>query len=236
VAQFPGAPKPDALKSAVAATVNMDAPEAALLEHPTAAWLEARIALVECEGQLVRNKPLTFSDVAGLLAKETGNSPEQCARLLREVLLWLGGTNKRLLDAGKRYTHLPFKLHQFFSQTGAIYVTLDQGGQRHITLQAGYHVPGEPDRPLFAAVFSRYSGETLLCVMKDLAGRKLTPRAFYPSEDEEDDVTRGYLIPNADLWNPETDLELLPDSWLDVNSAGQVRVQKKYQARIPMRH
>lgn len=235
VAQFPGVPKLDALKLAVVAPVNMAATEATLLAHPTAAWLEARIALVECEGELVRNKPQTFSDVAGLLAKETGHSAEQCARHLREVLLWLGATNKRLLDLGKRYTHLPFKLHQFFSQTGAIYVTLDRGGQRHITLQAGYHVPGEPDRPLFAAVFSRYSGEILLCVLKDSAGRKLMPRAFYPSEDEEDDATRGYLIPNADLWNPETDLELLPDSWLDVNSAGQIRVQKKYQARMPRR-
>jgi len=234
-AKFPGAPKPDALKSAVAAPIKMDGLEAALLAHPTAAWLEDRIALAEREGQLVRNRPLRFSDVVGLLAGETGYSQAQCEYHLREVLLWIGATNKRLLDAGKRYTHLPFKLHQFFSQTGAIYVSLDRGGQRHITLQAGYHVPGEPDRPLFAAVFSRYSGETLLCVSKDPAGRKLMPREFYPSEDEEDDVTKGYLIPNADLWNPETDLELLPDSWLDVNSAGLVRVQKKYQARMPQR-
>lgn len=234
-AKFPGAPKPDTLKSAVATLIKMDGSEAALLAHPTAAWLEDRIALAEREGQLVRNKPLRFSDVVGLLAEGTGYSKLQCEQHLREVLLWIGATNKRLLDAGKRYTHLPFKLHQFFSQTGAIYVSLDRGGQRHITLQAGYHVPGEPDKPLFAAVFSRYSGETLLCVSKDLAGRKLMPREFYPSEDEEDDVTKGYLIPNADLWNPETDLELLPDSWLDVNSAGLVRVQKKYQARMPQR-
>jgi len=235
VAKFPGAPKPDALKAAVAAPVNMNAPESALLAHPTAAWLEACIALAEREGQLVRNKPLRFSDVASLLAEQTGHSQPQCDQHLRQVLLWLGGTNKRLLEDGKRYTHLPFKLHQFFSQTGAIYVTLDRGDQRHITLQAGYHVLGEPDRPLFAAVFSRYSGETLLCVSKDPAGRKLMPRAFYPSQDEEDDITRGYLIPNADLWNPETDLELLPDSWLDINSAGQIRVQKKYKARMPQR-
>lgn len=235
MAKFPGAPELSNLKAAVAAPVKMDASEASLLAHPTAAWLEARIALAEREGELVRNKPLTFSDVASLLATETRQPTEQCAKHLKEVLLWLGATNKRLLDAGKRYTHLPFKLHQFFSQTGAIYVTLDRDGQRYITLQAGYHVPSEPDRPLYAAVFSRYSGETLLCVSKDPAGRKLMPREFYPSEDEEDDVTRGYLIPNADLWNPETDLELLPDSWLDVNSAGQIRVQKKYQARMPRR-
>jgi superfamily II DNA/RNA helicase len=235
VAKFPGAPKLEALKSAVASPVNMDAPESALLAHPTAAWLEACIALAEREGQLVRNKPLRFSDVTSLLAEQTGHSQSQCDQHLREVLLWLGGTNKRLLDEGKRYTHLPFKLHQFFSQTGAIYVTLDRGAERHITLQAGYHVVGEPDRPLFPAVFSRYSGETLLCVSKDPAGRKLIPRTFYPSQDEEDDITRGYVIPNADLWNPETDLELLPDSWLDVNSAGQIRVQKKYKARMPQR-
>lgn len=235
VAKFPGTPDADVLKAAVAAPVKMEASEATLLAHPTAAWLESRIALAEREGELVRNQPLTFSHVAKLLAEETGHSAELCAKHLQDVLLWLGATNKRLLDSGQRYTHLPFKLHQFFSQTGAIYITLDQGGQRHITLQAGYHVPGEPDRPLFAAVFSRYSGETLLCVLKDPAGRKLMPREFYPSQDEEDDVTRGYLIPNADVWNPETDLELLPDSWLDISSAGQVRVQKKYKARIPQR-
>jgi hypothetical protein len=101
----------------------MNASEAALLTHPTAAWLEACIALAEREGQLVRNKPLRFSDVARLLAEQTGHAQAQCEQHLREVLLWLGGTNKRLLDEGKRYTHLPFKLHQFFSQTGAIYVT-----------------------------------------------------------------------------------------------------------------
>lgn len=235
VAKFPGMPDSGALKAAVAAPVTMDAPEAVLLAHPTAAWLEGSIALAEREGELVRNKPLTFSDVVNRLANETGFAVEQCAKHLREVLLWLGATNKRLLDTGRRYTHLPFKLHQFFSQTGAIYVSLDRDGERYITLQAGYHVPNDPKRPLFAAVFGRYSGETFLCVAKSPTGRKLMPREFFPSEDEDDDVTRGYVIPNADVWNPETDIELLPDSWLDVTSSGQVRVQKKYQSRIPQR-
>ena len=235
VGKFSGAPALAALKAAIATQVNVNEPESALLSHPTAAWLEARVALAEQEGELVRNRPLTFSQVADLLAKETGCPVDDCAAHLGTVLLWLGATNKRLLDAGKRYTHLPFKLHQFFSQTGAIYVTLDRGEQRFITLQAGYHVPGEPERPLFAAVFSRYSGENFLCVSKDLSGRKLRPREFYPSEDDDDDSTRGYLIPNPENWNPETDLELLPDSWLDVSSAGLIRVQKKYQGRMPQR-
>src|SRR5262249_15999213 len=132
VAKFPGIPEANALRSAVVTPVNLEAPEIALLAHPTAAWLESKIALAEREGDLVRNKPLTFSDVADLLATETGHQTDRCAQHLREIMLWIGGTNKRLLDAGKRYTHLPFKLHQFFSQTGAIYVTLDRGPERFI--------------------------------------------------------------------------------------------------------
>ena len=61
------------------------------------------------------------------------------------------------------------------------------------------------------------------------------PRGFYPKEEEEDDSTDGYLIPNTDVWNPETDLELLPDSWLEVAAGGQVRVVKKYRDRLPQR-
>jgi ATP-dependent helicase YprA (DUF1998 family) len=49
-AKFPGAPATEVLKSAVASPVNQEAPEAALLAHPTAAWLEARIALAERDG------------------------------------------------------------------------------------------------------------------------------------------------------------------------------------------
>ncbi len=235
VARFPAVSNTDALRSAVTSPVNLNAPEAALLSHPTVAWLEARIALREFEGELVRNAPFTFSAVVELLRGETGHSQDECTRHLRDVLLWIGNVNKRMLNDGKRYTYLPFKLHQFLSQTGAVYVTLDRDATRHITLRAGYHVPGEPERPLFAAVFSRYSGETFLCVSKDLSGRKLLPREFYPSEDEEDDLARGYLIPNPDVWNPETDLELLPDSWLEAGPAGQLRVQKKYRGRMPQR-
>jgi hypothetical protein len=215
--------------------VNLNAPEAALRAHATPAWIESRIALAERDGHLVRNRPLTFTAIADVLAEETGLPTEQCATHLRSVLLWLSRVNNSLPAERKRYAYLPFKLHQFFSQTGAVYVSLERDGTRHITLLAGYHVPGEPERPLYPAVFSRYSGETFLCVSRDAAGKKLVPRGFYPRDEEEDDSTDGYLIPNTDVWNPETDLELLPDSWLEVAAGGQVRVVKKYRDRLPQR-
>ncbi len=233
--RFSGVPKAEALKAAVSAPVNLSAAEAALRAYPTAAWLESRVALLERDGQLVRNQPLTVSRIVELLAEDTGLSTERCAGHLRDVLLWTAQVNANLPPERKRYAFLPFKLHQFFSQTGAVYLTLDRGGQRHITLQAGYHVPGEPERPLYPAVFSRFSGETFLCVAKDASGRKLRPRPFYASEDDDEDSTRGYLIPNADVWNPETDEELLPDSWLEDGPGGKRRVVKKYRSRVPQR-
>ena len=53
------------------------------------------------------------------------------------------------------------------------------------------------------------------------------PRAFYPSQDEEDDITRGYLYSERRLcgilkpiWN------FCRNPWLDVSSAGQVRAKE----------
>lgn len=235
MARFAGPAAVSALQAAVLALVNLDAPEADLRSHPTAAWLESRIALREQDGRLVRNTPRTLTSVVAELASTTSAPPEQCATHLQQVLLWAGRVNAALPPERKRYAYLPFKLHQFFSQTGAVYVTLDRDDQRHITLEAGYHVPGEPDRPLFPAVFSRLSGETFLCVSRDASGHRLLPREFYPSEDDEDDVTRGYLIPRLEVWNPETDTELLPDSWLEAGPGGVTRVLKKYRGRIPQR-
>jgi hypothetical protein len=233
VRRFGGVPNRAALAEAVAKPISVGAPESELVGHPTLAWIESRIALTESEGELLRNKPLTFSQIASLLAEETGEAPETCTKHLRNVLLWIARVNSALPAARRRYAYLPFKLHQFFSQTGAVYITLDRSDRRHITLQPGYHVPGEPERPIYPAVFSRYSGETFVCVSRDESGKKLTPRQFYASESEETGRSNGYLIPNVDCWNPETDLEMLPDSWLEAGPGGVIRVVKKYRSRVP---
>lgn len=235
VRRFAGAPDTVQLAAAVATPVDLGASESALCAHPTPAWIESRIALAERDGKLVRNRPLTFTEIAVALAGETKLDEATCIEHLRSVLLWLGQVNANLPPERKRYAYLPFKLHQFFSQTGAVYVSLDRDETRHITLETGLHVPGEPERPLYPAVFSRYSGATFLCVLRDSSGKKLTPRAFYPSQDEDDEATSGYLIPDPDVWNPETDMELLPDSWLEIAPGGVLRVVKKYRDRLPQR-
>ena len=59
-----------------------------------------------------------------------------CRACLADLLLWISTVNQRLRSTGSRYTILPFKLHQFISQTGSVYTTLDQDENRFITLGA----------------------------------------------------------------------------------------------------
>ena len=121
---------------------------------------------------------------------------------------------------------LPFKLHQFISQTGSVYTTLDQDEDRFITLEPGVYKPDEEDKkPIFPNVFSRASGHAFLCVSR--IGDRLEPREFRDSSEDDDEATDGYLIIGDDVWDPVEDLELLPESWLRMTKSGPVPDSRK---------
>lgn len=233
--RFGQSPTLEALIRAVSGEVDPLGNEANLSQHPTLAWIESCVALAKKDGELVRRKPMTMAQIVDLLATQTGQSTELCDHHLRAILLWISQVNANLPSERRRYAYLPFKLHQFISQTGAVYVSLDAAEVRHVTLQPGYHVPTDSERPLYTAVFSRYSGETFLCVTKDVSTHKLRPRQFYAKDDQEEDTTDGYLIPNFAVWNASSDLELLPDSWIEDGPGGTLRPIKKYRGRVPSR-
>jgi hypothetical protein len=97
-----------------------------LKTHPVAVWLENRVALEERDEHLVRRTPQCISDIVAALAQESGVAEDVCRQFLADLLQWTSAVNQRLQDAGQRYTILPFKLHQFISQTGSVYTTLDR--------------------------------------------------------------------------------------------------------------
>ncbi len=140
--RFTAAHAGDALRSAVLAPVDGGVDEATLKLHPTPAWLESEIALAETEGRLVRNRPITFRAIVEKLHEATQCGEQASEQHLKEVLLWISEVNRALPPERKRYAYMPFKLHQFLSQTGAVLTSLEPQGQRYITLEAGYHVPG----------------------------------------------------------------------------------------------
>lgn len=225
-------PSSESLNEAMQAGVKPEGDLNLLKNHPTAIWLENAIALEEKEGLLVRRKPAAFSEIVRRLSETTGAEPGRCREHLQSVLEWITWTN--VTRKNERYTYLPFKLHQFISQTGSVYTTLDQGSERHITLEPGvYRADSEEKKPIFANVFSRVSGHAFICVAKNPSTRLLEPREFREFGDEGADQTDGYLIMGEDIWDPVSDIENLPDSWLKRRPNGSVEVAKDYAPLLP---
>jgi len=225
--KFTGAlPDRASLAQAVAATIAPEADESTLRSNPLAVWLENRIALEERDGRLERRRPMRIGEVVASLAEDSGQSADLCRKSLAELLLWISIVNQRVQDSGSRYTILPFKLHQFIAQPGSVYATLDQDENRFITLEPGIYKQDDANKkPIFPNVFSRATGHPFICVSR--VGDHLEPREFRAASDEESPATDGYLLVGDDIWDPETDLEYLPESWLRVTKRGVVPDSKK---------
>ncbi|MDF0643142.1 MAG: DEAD/DEAH box helicase [Nitrospira sp.] len=197
-----------------------------LKDNPVAIWLENRMALDVQDGELVRGKPRRISEIVVLLSQESGVPVDSCRRFLEQLLQSISAANKRLRDAGIIYTLLPFKLHQFISQTGSVYTTLDQDENRFITLEPGIYKQDEDDKkPIFPLVFSRASGHPFICVSH--TGNRLEPREFRESSEDDDQGNDGYVIPGEGLWDPAEDIDFLPESWLRLTKSGPVPDTKK---------
>jgi superfamily II DNA/RNA helicase len=226
-------PETNLLAKSVHLEIDRDADVKTLKSHPTAIWLENKIALRESDGELVRNVSRTFSEISNLLSEESGREIEICRQHLMELMDWINKVNERSADP--RYTYLPFKLHQFFAQTGSVYTSLTQSGNRHITLEPGVYKSDSEGKkkPIFPNVFSRGSGYAFLCVYKHEEQKQLIPREFDDRDREGNACIPGYLITSEDVWDPERDLESLPDAWFKTSRSGEISVQKKYANRIP---
>ena len=219
-------PSTSQLASCLQSNFSDSGSEAELTEFALAHWLENNIALVEKEGILVRNRPLTFTEISEILSRESGLDKEICASQLIVLLEWITKVN-----AVAEKPYLPFKLHQFISQTGSVYLTLDN---QTITLKAGAFANKDGEnKPLYPIVFSRTSGQEFICIIKNEGSEKLIPREFNNRADDNEDLTAGYIIPDIDAWDPTIDIEKLPDAWVKVNARGQINVIPKYRDRIP---
>lgn len=218
-------PRGPELATAIHNGINPEDDADTLKRHPVAVWLENCVALEERDGHLVRGEPRRISDIVAALARESGVAEQVCRQFLADLLQWTSTVNKRLQDTGDRYTILPFKLHQFISQMGSVYTTLDQDENRFITLEPGiYKQDEEEKKPIFANVFSRASGHAFICTSR--IDNRLEPREFRDSS-EENEATDGYLIVGEDIWDPAEDLEYLPDAWVRITKNGRVPDSKR---------
>lgn len=180
------------LKAALDGEIKNTAKEN-ILENPVAIWLERTIAVRNEGGRRRRNDPRTLQEMAHALSIETGTSAAVCEKRIIEILIWAESLNIECAKEKKKDTILPFKLHQFISQTGYVYVTLENARDRYITLDPNPFVklsPNEPEVPVFQTVFSRVSGEEFICVRKNFSQSKLVFRDFNENQNpkNEDDL------------------------------------------------
>ncbi|MBK7387653.1 MAG: hypothetical protein IPI23_00890 [Bacteroidetes bacterium] len=220
-----------------------DRSKRAILENPIAIWLERTIAVRSEGNHKRRNEPKSLKTIAKEFSLETGISDEEAEKKIIEILIWAESLNIASAREKKKDTILPFKLHQFISQTGYVYVTFDSADKRHITLDPNPFVKlseNDPEVPVFQTVFSRVSGVEFICVRKDFSESNLIFRDFHENQNPknqddlkvndgnkvkkvksrlQDDYKDGYILMDKGYQIDITEfLDLLPAGWK--NKAG----------------
>ena len=161
-------PSIEELKAAFLVEIK-DISKNAILENSIAIWLERTIAVGNEGAYKRRNAPKSLKNIAIKLSGITGINSNECEKKIIEILIQAESLNIESAKEKKKDTILPFKLHQFISQTGYAYVTLEKASVRFITLEPNPFVKlslEEPEVPVFQTVFSRISGEEFICVRK----------------------------------------------------------------------
>ncbi|MHB8880003.1 MAG: DEAD/DEAH box helicase [Thermodesulfovibrionales bacterium] len=227
-----GTPLPtrEALSDALNRGINISGSEDDLKQYALSIWLENRIAIENKDGILIRRAPMSFGDIVRLLSEDSGIDESICGKQMLSFLLWLANVNAAKMN--QKYSYLPYRLHQFISQTGTVYLSLGYRDDSIITLDPGPS-KGEDRTPLFPAVFSRLSGHPFICVTKDDDKLLLKPREFQDSTEEQESVNDGYIIMGEGIWNPEEDIAMLPDAWGRIDKKGDFKPAKDYEVRLP---
>lgn len=218
-----------------------------LASNPLASWVEKTFGLEEEADEtgnpfLVRRQPITLHEGAERLAEETGASIKLCTERLQESFQ----AGSRILTPHKAPA-FAFKLHQFISQGGSVYATLEDRERRYLAIQGQYYAPADVSeatrkiedgkRLLFPLLFCRECGQEYYLVELSQEGKALSLRPRPPaSSEEEEGGERGYLLLDDDrdpIWTEQSE-EDLPDEWYEFRKNGP-KIKPEYRKFLPRR-
>ncbi|MFN8261883.1 MAG: DEAD/DEAH box helicase [Chitinophagales bacterium] len=234
------------LREALLKGVDKNANEDTFINHPVTNWIELNISLRRNNGVLERGKPKTFKSIAADLKVITELDAAVIEKTLIELLKWAESLNEKNRLAGKRKSFLPFRFHQFISQTSTVSVTLESRNIRNITIQSGRYLKVEKvEKLLYPVLFSRYSGVDFICVEKDTDNRLLLPRnpdepvkTLTQKEAKGDNLIErnfryGYLIldEGETFWEDDP-IEIAPVEWLNT---AETQFKPFYDWHMPKR-
>ncbi|MCH6236658.1 DEAD/DEAH box helicase [Cognataquiflexum rubidum] len=245
------------LQEVMTREIDLESHEEDFKNHPVAIWLENNIALDrDKEGNIKRAKPQELQKIVKKLSEVSKiDDLEKCETYLKRFFEWSEKLN--IKNASNKLSFLPFKIHQFISQTGNVYVTLDDRRRRNITLEDGRYIKENGDeRFIFPVLFSRYSGHDFICVKRNFSESKFEPRepddlperitkdALKGSRKDgvskkslkEENFEAGYLVlpeGNEELWSEDM-IDTLPETWWK-EKKGQIVLDNFYEFRIPQK-
>lgn len=204
--------------------------EAAFKNHPLTPWIEMTFGLKEEKGHLSRQQPISLSQGAKKLAAETQTEENTCFSLLKQMFLWSSHLNSEN-QPDKPPKGLPFRLHQFISQGGSVYATLEQHSKRELTLEGKYKTTQE--RLLYPLVFCRECGQDYYVVKYDSEQQQITPLLPITIDEAEDDSEEGYLtLDEEGLWDINDEYSL-PENWFKETKRDGRGIKKDYEKFIP---
>ncbi|BAZ78851.1 DEAD/DEAH box helicase [Sphaerospermopsis kisseleviana CS-549] len=197
--------------------------------HPLSYWIEMTFGLEDKQGHLVRRTPISLENGAEKLADETQFSFDICLDVLKQMFLW-----------GSKVKGLAFRLHQFISQGGSVYSTIESPKKRFLTLEGQYTTTEE--RLLYPLVFCRECGHDYYVVNYNEDKQIVLPQlpTALDMNPEYADIQAGYLTldepePNFHIWDAYKDEDRLPDSWFtETKKKGRVP-KKDYAKFIPQK-
>ncbi|MEL1243998.1 DEAD/DEAH box helicase [Flavobacterium sp. DGU11] len=215
------------LATAIRSGVNFEGSEEDFINNDLANWLEMNIALKSNHKLLERGKPLSIDKIAEKIHDETSLLKDEIRIVLSNLLKWAERINENNRLQGTRRSFLPFRFHQFISQTGSISVTLEPRNTRYITSsdEPFVKVDGK-EKKLYPLLFSRYSGYEFLCVELNIHENEFLPiipnKEFVNKKKSEinqknpniEDFKFGYIVldEGENFWN--TDFRnLVPAEW-----------------------
>lgn len=216
----------------------LDRMDFAALKHTAlASWIESTFGVTEepGTGRLVRAVPRRLGGDEGAgaeLAALTGVATDICEKALRSALM----VGSELRDPATGRPLFAFRLHQFISKGDAVYATLEDPAERHLTMDAQQFAPDRRgEAVLFPFAFCRECGHEYHTVWREASTGTLTPRRFSDSKSESG-LTAGFLYASEDRPWPEDESDdwfaRLPDDWFEEHQ-GETRLRRHRRVDKP---
>ncbi|MGW6174101.1 DEAD/DEAH box helicase [Arthrobacter sp. NPDC055138] len=237
-------PSPETLKASVIERSDTEFSVAALSsDYGTlqsdglASWVEDQfgLRLEPTTGKLVRSTPMTVDQAAEKLSEATEESVRDCARAIQATLL-----------AGSKAKHpqtqrplFAFRLHQFISKGGSVFVTAEDEATRIIETNFQVIV-GQEEKRLYPLAFCRECGQEYLMVTKSegASGTSFLARHELRIQKDNPEGQDGYLFISSSLEWPKDPLaeDRLPASWRTETASGNPTVVDSKRGRVPQRY